>query len=358
MEDEVFEAEIMPESGNYVLNITLAATFAVSIIFLMLGTSIGQVLEQKAVEQTNQNWWEVPLQDRASVANLEFVDGRSVLPIKGTYEVLTYTEHFIEVELPLSEEDAGFPEEDKMHVAIWRPNVPDGVKVPVIMSIHPYYDFGGEGMPGVGEDSNPNTIPDRGVGKWIYDNFISHGYALAQASTFGTGQSTHCQDVKGLGEQIGIQAVVDWLGKENWTNGNVGLMGKSYAGTTNWEAAKIHQNTSRQSFQFLAQSVCRKCSIAMGLVNLEQSDMMQHIGRQQVTLLPMNYESARTIYRGLLIHSLPIYGPNMEVLSGMTIGMKEDIFLTFLPITEGVYTSFGECKIGMLTRTMHSLPIN
>ena len=52
MEDEVFEAEIMPESGNYVLNITLAATFAVSVIFLMLGTSIGQLVEVEEIEQT------------------------------------------------------------------------------------------------------------------------------------------------------------------------------------------------------------------------------------------------------------------------------------------------------------------
>jgi len=44
--------------------------------------------------------------------------------------------------------------------------------------------------------------------------------------------------VKGLGEQTGIQAVVDWLGEQAWSNGNVGLMGKSYAGTTNWEAAQ------------------------------------------------------------------------------------------------------------------------
>ena len=121
MEDEVFEAEIMPESGNYVLNITLAATFSVSIIFLMLGTSIGQILDEKPVEETSQNWWEVPLQDRSSMTNLGFEEGRSVLPVKGTYDVLTYTEHFIEVELPLSEEDAGFPEDDLMHVAIWRP---------------------------------------------------------------------------------------------------------------------------------------------------------------------------------------------------------------------------------------------
>jgi len=72
----------------------------------------------------------------------------------------------------------------------------------------------------------------------VLDQFVPHGYALAQVSTFGTGKSTHCQDVKGLGEQIGIQAAVHWLGEQNWSNGNVGLMGKSYAGTTNWEAAQ------------------------------------------------------------------------------------------------------------------------
>ncbi|HJN70283.1 MAG TPA: CocE/NonD family hydrolase, partial [Candidatus Thalassarchaeaceae archaeon] len=108
--------------------------------------------------------------------------------------------------------------------------------VPVIATVHPYYDFGGEGI--VGDDSNPNTVPDAGVGAWVLDQFVPHGYAMAQISTFGTGKSTHCQDVKGLGEQIGIQAAVHWLGEQEWSNGNVGLMGKSYAGTTNWEAAQ------------------------------------------------------------------------------------------------------------------------
>ncbi|MBT3600537.1 MAG: CocE/NonD family hydrolase, partial [Euryarchaeota archaeon] len=80
--------------------------------------------------------------------------------------------------------------------------------------------------------------PDAGVGLWVLEEFVPHGYALAQISTFGTGKSTHCQDVKGLGEQIGIQEAVHWLGEQEWSNGNVGLMGKSYAGTTNWEAAQ------------------------------------------------------------------------------------------------------------------------
>ena len=237
MEDEVFDAEIIPTGDGGALNITFAATIAVSIVFLILGTIFGEVVLENDNSEQSYEWWQTPLQDRHNM-DLDLTQMRSVLPVNGTYDILTYTEHFVSVELPASEEDAGFPEEDVMHVALWLPDVPEGQEVPVIMTIHPYYDFGGEGMPGVGEDSNPNTVPDGGIGAWVYDNFISHGYALAQASTFGTGKSTHCQDVKGLGEQTGIQAVVDWLGEQEWSNGNVGLMGKSYAGTTNWEAAQ------------------------------------------------------------------------------------------------------------------------
>ena len=197
----------------------------------------GQVLDDgTVVETTVPNWWEVPIHERYELDLYTPGQERSILPINGTLGVRTYTEHFIEVELPPSEDDVGFPEPDVMHVALWLPDVAEGVQVPVIMTIHPYYDFGGEGV--AGDDSNPNTIPDAGVGAWVLDQFVPHGYALAQVSTFGTGKSTHCQDVKGLGEQIGIQAAVHWLGEQNWSNGNVGLMGKSYAGTTNWEAAQ------------------------------------------------------------------------------------------------------------------------
>ena len=246
MEDEVFEAEIIPIENGFALNITLAATIAVSIMFLILGAAWGTPLAAIQESSRSTEWWETPLHDRHEM-DLNFSQSRSSLPVKGPYEVQTYSEHYIPVELPASEEDAGFPEDDVMHVALWLPDLEgEDKKIPVIMTIHPYYDFGGEGMPGVGDDSNPNTVPDGGIGAWVYDNFISHGYGLAQASTFGTGKSTHCQDVKGLGEQVGIQAVVDWLGKQEWSNGNVGLMGKSYAGTTNWEAAQnpsVHLKT-------------------------------------------------------------------------------------------------------------------
>ena len=223
--------------GRRQLNISAGATIAVSIVFLMLAINISTNLTEAAKNNGSfeGDWWDTPLHLRHTM-DLPMDTLRAQLPVNGTYEALPYEEHFIEVDLPASEQDAGFPGDALMHVALWLPDVPEGEKIPVIMTIHPYYDFGGEGV--VGDDSSPNTVPDGGVGKWVYDTFVPHGYALAQASTFGTGQSTHCQDVKGLGEQTGIQAVVDWLGEQEWSNGNVGLMGKSYAGTTNWEAAQ------------------------------------------------------------------------------------------------------------------------
>ena len=229
--------DIYPINRRKQLNKPLLSLTTLLLTFmLMSGCLNGMVNDNSNGDDTfNGDWWETPLSHRHTM-DLPMDTMRAQLPVNGTYEALPYTEHFVSVELPLEEQDIGTPEDDLMHVALWLPDVEEGVKVPVIMTIHPYYDFGGEGI--VGDDSSPNTVPDGGVGKWVYDTFVPHGYALAQASTFGTGQSTHCQDVKGLSEQIGIQAVVDWLGEQEWSNGNVGLMGKSYAGTTNWEAAQ------------------------------------------------------------------------------------------------------------------------
>ncbi len=183
-----------------------------------------------------REWWELGIDER-HILGLNVTGERSHLPEAGPLKWVGPEEFFIDVDLPPEEEDAGYPEPAQMHVALWLPIVEEGTKVPVIATIHPYYDFGGEGI--AGDDSSPNTVPDGGVGQWVLDQFVPYGYALAQISTFGTGKSTHCQDVKGRGEQIGIDAAVTWLGEQDWSNGHVGLMGKSYAGTTNWEAAQF-----------------------------------------------------------------------------------------------------------------------
>ena len=212
-------------------------TLALMICLLMIVPTLAGCFTEETNNNINQDdeWWNTPVHERENM-ELNMTGWRSQLPVDGKYSWSGPTEHFVEVDLPLSEQDVGYPGPALMHVSLWMPEVPNGTKVPVIATIHPYYDFGGEGV--VGDDSNPNTIPDAGVGLWVLEEFVPHGYALAQISTFGTGQSTHCQDVKGLGEQIGIQAAVQWLGEQEWSNGNVGLMGKSYAGTTNWEAAQ------------------------------------------------------------------------------------------------------------------------
>ena len=216
------------------LNIALGLTIGVVALFIVLASIWGSGAVQDSSTVEDEAWWQVSLQERHKL-DLDYTGVRSKLPIEGMYNWTGPTEYFVEVDLPASEQDAGYPEPALMHVALWLPDVEPGTKVPVIATIHPYYDFGTEVANG---DSNPNTIPDGGVGAWVLEQFVPHGYALAQVSTFGSGKSTHCQDVKGLGEQVGIQAAVDWLGKQEWSNGNVGMMGKSYAGTTNWEAAQ------------------------------------------------------------------------------------------------------------------------
>ena len=191
-EEEVYIAELveqLPNSSRRELNLSMLSTIAISIVFLMLAMSFGKAVVHDSSENNSFSgeWWETPIHLRHQM-DLPMDMMRAQLPVNGTYEIKPYTEHFVEVELPLSEQDVGSPGADLMHVALWLPEVEEGVKIPVIMTIHPYYDFGGEGI--VGDDSSPNTVPDGGVGKWVYDTFVPHGYALAQASTFGTGQST------------------------------------------------------------------------------------------------------------------------------------------------------------------------
>ena len=52
MQDEIFEAEIVPDSGDKALNLTLAATFAIAVIFLLLGTSIGHIADDAALNDS------------------------------------------------------------------------------------------------------------------------------------------------------------------------------------------------------------------------------------------------------------------------------------------------------------------
>ena len=127
----------------------------------------------------------------------------------------------------------GGPTSADVHLSYWLPsNTQSGEKVPVIAVVSPYFSYG---QPG--DESNPTNIVSAGRGEFIYDNFVPHGYALAQVAVFATEESTGCFDYRGDGEGLGIHSAVEWLGKQNWSNGNVAIYGKSYEGATAWEAA-------------------------------------------------------------------------------------------------------------------------
>ena len=127
------------------------------------------------------------------------------------------------------------PPTSNVHLSYWLPsNTEQGEKVPVIAIVSPYFSFG---QPG--DESDATNIVGAGRGEFIFDNYVPHGYAFAQVSVFGTEESSGCFDYRGAGEGLGIHHAVEWLGQQNWSNGNVGLYGKSYEGATQWEAAAL-----------------------------------------------------------------------------------------------------------------------
>ena len=125
----------------------------------------------------------------------------------------------------------------QVHLGLWLPviegcdyeseSLDESCLVPVIAEIGPYYDDG---------DVDALTPADR-LGKMLIENYVPHGFGVAQVSVFGTGESNHCMDLMGTDEQRGIDAAVTWLGTQAWSNGKVGLIGKSYDGSTPWQAA-------------------------------------------------------------------------------------------------------------------------
>ena len=122
-------------------------------------------------------------------------------------------------------------------------SLPDRCKVPVVADVGPYYMSStgrpelNDGSNVVGESDSIATEPAHRLGKFLIDNLVPHGYAVAQVSVLGTGDSTSCQDLMGPDEQAGVDAAVTWLGSQPWSNGAVGLIGRSYDGSTPWEAA-------------------------------------------------------------------------------------------------------------------------
>lgn len=157
--------------------------------------------------------------------------------VNGTHGIDAVRGVFVDVDLPASEGGAALTGDAAVHLGLWLPviegcdweatDLPEACHVPVIADVGPYYDDG---------DVDALTPANR-LGAFLIENYVPHGYAVAQVSVFGTGESNHCMDLMGTSEQLGIDAAVTWLGEQDWSNGRVGLIGKSYDGSTPWQAA-------------------------------------------------------------------------------------------------------------------------
>lgn len=165
--------------------------------------------------------------------NWNWTDSYSYVLEPGPYTALEVQEATFEVDTSDVWETG--PATSNVHLSYWLPsNTELGEKVPVIAVVSPYFSFG---QPG--DESGATYVVGAGRGEFIYDNYIPHGYAFAQVSVFGTEESSGCFDYRGEGEGWGIHKAVEWLGTQNWSNGKVGLYGKSYEGATQWEAAAL-----------------------------------------------------------------------------------------------------------------------
>jgi predicted acyl esterase len=128
-------------------------------------------------------------------------------------------------------EQVWFPSDDgtMLHADVLLPkDRADNERHPVILSIGPYFGSGGSVPP-----SPTRTGPVMRFQDLIDEGRIfERGYAYVQVDSRGYGGSDGCNDFGGPGEQMDAKAAVEWAAKQDWSNGKVGMWGKSYDGWT------------------------------------------------------------------------------------------------------------------------------
>ena len=214
-------------------NLVIAATFAISLVFLLLSRHVFDLFSEIGDDDEVDNALRVEVWERYKLPYETGGDYGVALEV-GPYEIMptenawNSTHHFVEYTLPL--EEGGAAPNGLISLAVWRPLVPEGTLVPVIAESGPYFQEASVETPSI-------EVPGSWLGQMFIDQILPHGYAFAQISVSGTGRSNHCMDLMGNAEQLGNDAAVRWLGEQSWSNGAVALIGKSYDGSTPWQAA-------------------------------------------------------------------------------------------------------------------------
>ena len=127
-----------------------------------------------------------------------------------------------------------FPSSDHsgttLHADVLLPEqLPKNKRVPVILSIGPYFGHSGQ----TDLEGWTHTGPSSRFQDFIEGtDLFAHGYAFVMVDLRGFGGSTGCLDWGGPGEQADVKAAIDWAASQPWSTGAVGMYGKSYDAVT------------------------------------------------------------------------------------------------------------------------------
>ncbi|TYC19248.1 CocE/NonD family hydrolase [Micromonospora sp. MP36] len=130
--------------------------------------------------------------------------------------------------------EAYFPSSDgsgvELHADVLRPaDLPADARTPVILSVGPYFAHSGqtgpEGWDRVGPSARFQDFVDGA-------DLMARGYTFVMVDLRGFGGSTGCLDWVGPGEQADVRAAIEWSASQPWSNGKVGMYGKSYDAVT------------------------------------------------------------------------------------------------------------------------------
>ena len=153
-------------------------------VFGSLSGCFGPDEEEEDVASTH---WLPNVEDR-SMMIYDNTDVFSRVSVNGSYEIGEVMSVFVPVpEIDASDGGAGITGGAEVHLGLWLPviegcdwtssDIPEDCKVPVIAEIGPYYNDG---------DVDALTPADR-LGRFLIENFVPHGFGVAQVSVFGTG---------------------------------------------------------------------------------------------------------------------------------------------------------------------------
>ncbi len=124
----------------------------------------------------------------------------------------------------------------QLYVDYWRPDLPEGEASPVILMMTPYQSA----QPAENPAGETLGYEHTAYYQWMVDYWVPRGYTMAFADVRGNHKAGGCIDQTAAGQWQDGYDYVEWLGTQEWSNGNVGMWGVSYDGETQFTTAMMN----------------------------------------------------------------------------------------------------------------------